>query len=462
MRTTDGRGIAILICALASACAGETSSDAAPPSISAITCAPHIDRYPVAGPYNGGYDAMWSDFRCDGARNNSDYGGAHHGNDVFALRGTPIVAPVDGVVTRSGTASSTSGLRVTIVDGCGWGYYHGHMDSIALGIVVGAHVRAGDRLGTLGDTGTTDTAPHLHFNVHRDGDYDNDTDPFPLLQTAALTACGVDPHCAGRADGTFCADATHLATCTGGRYSTGDCGAFGTTCDASGGGCTPHLDGVFVGSTFPGGTRIEVAVGAEVHGCLSYRNTGSWTWEHGTTNLGTTEPRDRVSGFPGSDWLSATRMATIASSTATGATGRFCFSLRGASRTGDRVERFSLVEDGHFWAADVGGVSDTTNFLTVVTVAAPPPPRALPDAATTDAGVVADASGAHDASYADDAGPPRRDAHVARGDASGGSLGPRPLAGGCSVSSCGSARASWSLITAVALALVTARRRPRH
>lgn len=362
----------------------------------AVTCPAHVVHYPVAGAYNGGYDASWNDFRCDGSLNNSDYGGAHHGNDIFAARGTPIVSPVDGIVTRSGTASATSGLRVTVVDGCGWGYYHGHLDSIAGGIVVGAHVHAGQPIGTLGDTGTTGTAPHLHFNVHRDGNYDDDTDPFPLLQPVRGTACGVDPHCAGRADGSFCADGTHLASCTGGRFESGDCGAFGTTCDAPGGHarCTPLLDGVFVRSDFPGGTRIEVPIGHEVHGCLTYRNTGSWTWAPGTTNLGTSEPRDRVSALAGSDWRSPTRLATISASTATGATGRFCFSLRGARTTGTRVEHFSLVHDGFFWAADTGGVADTTNFLTVVTVAAPAPLR---DAAvvrdsgrtTPDAGVPA-------------------------------------------------------------------------
>lgn len=435
MRSTTIRGSVLVLALFAAGCARE---EVAAPSVAAVTCPPHVDHYPVAGPYNGGYDAHWNDWRCDGSLNNSDYGGAHHGNDIFAARGTPIVAPVDGVVTRSGTASSTSGLRVTIVDGCGWGYYHGHMDSIAAGIVVGARVHAGQPIGTLGDTGTTGTAPHLHFNIHRDGNYDDDTDPFAVLQPARATACGGDPRCAGRTDGSFCADATHLASCTAGRFESGDCAAFGTTCDTrTGTRCTPLLDGVFVSSTFPGGTRVEVPVGAEVHGCLTYRNTGSWEWVPGTTNLGTTEPRDRASSLAASDWRSANRLATISARTASGATGRFCFSLRGARATGSRVEHFSLVHDGYFWAADTGGVSDATNFLTVVTIAAAHDAGTAPtDAAlardaglgaVVDAGVgapIADGAGADAGRDPGDASPRLRDAAI------GGA--PRPIGEGCS------------------------------
>jgi len=188
-----------------------------------VRCAPRIDRYPIAAPHNGGYDGNWSNFTCaphpGHSPDNSDYGGAHHGNDLFAPRGAPVVAPRDGVVTRSGVASSTSGNRVTIEDECGWGYYLGHLDAIAPGVGVGARVRAGQVIGAVGNTGAAGTAPHVHFNVHRDGDYNNDTDPFPLLQAADATACGMRcaPHCEG-------------STLVGGDCGRGDCAPFGSRC----------------------------------------------------------------------------------------------------------------------------------------------------------------------------------------------------------------------------------------
>ncbi len=167
----------------------------------------------------------------------------------------------------------------------------------------------------------------------------------------------------------YCLDATRIADCSSGAYSVGDCGAYGTTCDMDTGvgRCTPHLDAALVSSSFPGGMRVEVEVGREVSGCLTYRNVGSWGWDE-ATRLGTTMPRDRESEAAASDWLGPSRLARVESATAHAVEGRFCFSLRGATSPGEREERFSFVQEGRFWAADVGGVADDVNVLTVVTV----------------------------------------------------------------------------------------------
>ncbi len=211
----------------------------------------------------------------------------------------------------------------------------------------------------------------------------------------------------------------------------------------------PLLDGVFVSSDFPGGTTIEVASGAEVRGCLTYTNRGSVEWLPGTTKLGTTEPRDHPSDYPGSDWLGSTRLATISAPTPAGGSGQFCFSLRGAAAPGTRVERFSLVHEAFYWAADTGGVSDATNYLTVVTVAAPPPaappPSEFPEMpSSADAGVRSpDASG----SWSD----------------AGGSTGAplasrRPITPSCSAAPGASSRGALLAILAT-LALTVSRRR---
>ncbi len=401
-----------------------------------VTCPPVLRHHPIAGPHNTGYDPSWSDFRCDGSLANSDYGGDHHGIDIFAPRGTLVVSPVDGVVLRAGVASASSGNRVTVQDGCGWAYYHGHLDTIV--VPAGARIHAGDPIGTVGNTGTP-TSPHVHFNVDRDGDYYDDIDPLPVLLPVEGSSCGPDPECASRADGAFCVDGTHRGTCTGGRYEVGDCGFYGTICDMDTGvgRCTPHLDGAFLGSDFAGGVRIEVPVGEEVHGCLTYLNTGAWDWTPELTRLGTTEPRDRASDHRASDWLAPNRLAAVEAVTPRGAQGRFCFSLHGAASPGEREENFSLVHETFFWAADVGGVADSVNRLTVVTTAARPPEMGIaPDA---DAGPA----------FTDDAG------RMAESPAPG----PEVIHGSCSI---GFGRPCAPALAGVALALLLLMRRRRR
>src|SRR5262245_10491971 len=98
-----------------------------------VSCAPQMTRCPIAAPHNIGYDGAscgsgTCDISCPDANANSDFGGVHHGVDLFAYFRAPIVAVASGTVTRAGWASSSSGLRVTIADGCGWWYYYGHLD----------------------------------------------------------------------------------------------------------------------------------------------------------------------------------------------------------------------------------------------------------------------------------------------------------------------------------------------
>ncbi len=234
------------IASLLSACADTQPPDPAAPLGSAalgVSCDPFLERYPVAGPHNGGYDSNALNYTCPphpgGSPDNSDWiGGDHYGNDIFAAKGTPIVAPRAGQVVKSGY-SGVSGLRVTLRDACGWHYFHAHLDTIAPGIGVGANVAAGDLLGTVGNTGNASgTSPHLHFSIYPDS-YNSGIDPFPYLQAVDATACsgGCTPHC----EGSVIVDA---------GCAHGDCGAFGLTCVMSGGkpecaetGCTPQCQG---------------------------------------------------------------------------------------------------------------------------------------------------------------------------------------------------------------------------
>jgi len=180
----------ILIAALfCTACGGEGSLEEEATTSDAVTCGPQMHVFPVAAPHNIGFDRASCGgtcaVSCPDQNANSDWGGSHHGIDVFAHRGAPLVAVADGTVVRVGRPSRTSGLRVRLRDDCGWEYYYGHMDSAA--VAQGQRVSAGQVLGTMGNTGTSGV--HLHFNVSPNGNYSGDINPFDLLRNTSGTAC---------------------------------------------------------------------------------------------------------------------------------------------------------------------------------------------------------------------------------------------------------------------------------
>ncbi len=160
----------------------------------AISCGPQMSTFPVQGDHNIGYDAASCGSgtcatSCPDQNANSDWGGAHHGVDVFAYQRAPLVAVVTGTVVKVGVVSSTSGIRVRLRDGCGWEYYYGHLDEAV--VSPGQTVQAGQLIGYMGRTGTGST--HLHFNVSADGNYSNDINPFALLNATSPTACAAPP-----------------------------------------------------------------------------------------------------------------------------------------------------------------------------------------------------------------------------------------------------------------------------
>ena len=93
-------------------------------------------------------------------------GGWHHGDDVFAPIGSPILAVADGVVFSVGW-NAVGGWRLWLRDARGNEFYYAHLSAYSPFAVDGAAVRAGDVLGYVGDTGDAEgTPPHLHFEIH--------------------------------------------------------------------------------------------------------------------------------------------------------------------------------------------------------------------------------------------------------------------------------------------------------
>lgn len=168
--------------------------DAAEEEEGRASCEPVMNTFPVAAPHNIGYDnascgSGTCAVSCPDAHANSDWGGDHHGIDVFAHWRAPMVAVADASVVAVGLPSNTSGLRVRLRDACGWEYYYGHLDEAV--VAKGDTVEAGQLIGYMGNTGTSGV--HLHFNVSADGNYSNDINPIDLLKSTSPTACGAAP-----------------------------------------------------------------------------------------------------------------------------------------------------------------------------------------------------------------------------------------------------------------------------
>ena len=104
----------------------------------------------------------------------------HQGTDIFAPRGTPLVAAESGVLERIGVAS-LGGNKLWVKGDSGTHYYYAHLTAFVAGAHDGMRVNAGDVVGYVGDTGNAaGTPPHLHFEVHPDGG--GAVNPYPLLK----------------------------------------------------------------------------------------------------------------------------------------------------------------------------------------------------------------------------------------------------------------------------------------
>ena len=111
--------------------------------------------------------------------------GWHHGEDIFAPLGAPVLAVANGIVYSVGW-NDVGGLRLWLQDLAGNEFYYAHLSAFSPLAVNGAQVRAGDVLGFVGNTGDAEgTAPHLHFEIHPAAlihqGYDGVVPPYPYL-----------------------------------------------------------------------------------------------------------------------------------------------------------------------------------------------------------------------------------------------------------------------------------------
>lgn len=103
----------------------------------------------------------------------------HAGVDIFAARGTPVLATTTGIVV-SVRDSGLGGRQVWVLGPALQRHYYAHLQDWAPGLSEGDLVVPGSLLGQVGNTGNARTTPpHLHYGIYgRQGAYD----PLPLLR----------------------------------------------------------------------------------------------------------------------------------------------------------------------------------------------------------------------------------------------------------------------------------------
>ena len=151
-----------------------------PAEVAAVTVTPGALAVPVAGVPRKAIANSWNDARGGGLR-------GHHGTDIMAPSGTPVVAAAPGRVEKL-FRSALGGITLYVRSpDRRWTYYYAHLAGYAAGIREGMAVKAGDRLGYVGDTGDAGAGNyHLHFGLTKmqPGErwyQGENVNPYPLL-----------------------------------------------------------------------------------------------------------------------------------------------------------------------------------------------------------------------------------------------------------------------------------------
>lgn len=139
--------------------------------------APQSVAVPVAGVARRNLVDTWGGARSGGRR--------HEGIDIFAPRGTPVIAATEGIVAKIG--ENRLGGRSVWVYGPGrQRHYYAHLERYEETLAAGDRIAAGDVLGYVGNSGNAQgTPPHLHYGIYAMRGAIN---PYPLL-----TALPADP-----------------------------------------------------------------------------------------------------------------------------------------------------------------------------------------------------------------------------------------------------------------------------
>jgi murein DD-endopeptidase MepM/ murein hydrolase activator NlpD len=146
--------------------------------------------FPIPKPYAHSYINDWGFPRVGNPS-------GHQGTDIFAQKGTPVIAVADGVISEQFGFLRIGGYRLHIIADNGVDYYYAHLNNdtpgtddnqgnektaYAPGIAPGVRVKKGQIIGYVGDSGDAEPTPaHLHFGIIVNGQWVN---PYPYLKAA--------------------------------------------------------------------------------------------------------------------------------------------------------------------------------------------------------------------------------------------------------------------------------------
>lgn len=155
---------------------GRQAPFAGPPDLDVT---PQLTKQGYVFPISG---QAWFSSTFGAARANT---GWHHGTDVFAPFGAPVLAIADGTLFSVGW-NKVGGYRLWLRDRQGNQFYYAHLAAYSALTKEGREVKAGQVIGFNGNTGDAQGTPfHVHFEVHPVGllpmGYDGVVDPYRYL-----------------------------------------------------------------------------------------------------------------------------------------------------------------------------------------------------------------------------------------------------------------------------------------
>jgi murein DD-endopeptidase MepM/ murein hydrolase activator NlpD len=185
--------VVLVLCAVVAAAGPRTIANRVVVALGGVTCTEQ--QCPPDAPWTGPVDApVTSGFRTDARPD-------HHGVDLAAARGDPVVAASAGLVITAECQASLHGEPYGCdrdgsweVLGCGWYVkvlHAGHVATLYCHlqqqpeVSVGDTVDTGDLIGYVGSTGNS-SEPHLHFEVQTGSTFNpprsaTAVDPEPFL-----------------------------------------------------------------------------------------------------------------------------------------------------------------------------------------------------------------------------------------------------------------------------------------
>ena len=88
--------------------------------------------------------------------------GVHKGIDIFAKKGTPVLATQSGLIIYQGNVK-LGGNIVLVISKRGWLYYYAHLDTLKASKRL---IKQGELIGLVGNSGNAKNKPsHLHFAI---------------------------------------------------------------------------------------------------------------------------------------------------------------------------------------------------------------------------------------------------------------------------------------------------------